>query len=129
MVRPAVVAFWSVVVLVALGGCASTQHPPDTDRSVITLEQIQAANVATAYELVTKFRADFLRSREPNSILLKQRKEARVYLDNVDYGTIGSLRNIEASSIGGIRFIEGRDAMTKYGSDHVAGVIEIYTRY
>ena len=115
--------------MLALGGCASTQPGAGTDRNVITLQQIQAANVETAYELVSKFRADFLRSRGPNSILLKQTNEARVYLDNVDYGTISSLRNIQAASIAGIRFIQGRDAMTKYGSDHSAGVIEIYTRY
>ena len=123
------VAFWSALVMVALGGCASTQRAPETDRSVITLQQIQAANVDTAHDLVSKFRADFLRSRGPTSILLKQTNEARVYLDNVDYGTISSLRNIQAASIAGMRFIEGRDAMTKYGSDHSAGVIEIYTRY
>lgn len=129
MVRPAVVGFWSAVVMVALGGCASTQHAPETDRSVITLQQIQAANVETAYDLVTKFRADFLRSRGPTSILLKQTTEARVYLDSVNYGTLSSLRSIQAANIAGIRFIEGRDAMTKYGSEHSAGVIEIYTRY
>jgi outer membrane cobalamin receptor len=39
------------------------------------------------------------------------------------------LRNIPASNVAEIRFIEGWDAMTKYGSDHVAGVIQIYTRY
>jgi len=117
------------MVMAALGSCASTQHAPETDRSVITLDQIQAANVETAYELLTKFRPDFLRSRGPNSFLLKQTNEARVYLDNVDFGKLSSLRNIPAATVGGIRFIEGRDAMTKYGSEHVAGVIEIYTRY
>jgi hypothetical protein len=100
----------------------------ETDRNVITAEQIDAAKVATAYDVIVKYRANFLTSRGPNSIVLKQPKEPTVYLDNVEYGTINSLRNIPAVQIAQIRFIEGWDAMTKYGSDHVAGVIQIYTR-
>lgn len=105
------------------------KHVDDTDRNVITGAQIASANAETAYDLIVKFRANFLHSRGPNSILLKQPKEPTVYLDNVEFGLINSLRSIQASNIAEIRFIEGWDAMTKYGSDHVAGVIQIYTRY
>jgi hypothetical protein len=103
------------------------KKPPD--RNVITTAEIQSANVATAYDLIAMYRANFLNSRGPNSIVLKQPKEPTVYLDNVEFGTIASLRTIQASNIAEIRFIEGWDAMTKYGSDHVAGVIQIFTRY
>ena len=114
---------------VSLSACASMHHVDPTDRNVITSAEIQSANVATAYDLIAMYRANFLNSRGPNSILLKQPKEPTVYLDNVEFGTIASLRTIQASNIAEIRFIEGWDAMTKYGSDHVAGVIQIYTRY
>jgi hypothetical protein len=100
----------------------------ESDRNIITAEQIEAAKVPTAYDVIVKYRANFLHSRGPNSITLKQPKEPTVYLDNVEYGTINSLRNIPSIQIAQIRFIEGWDAMTKYGSDHVAGVIQIYTR-
>jgi hypothetical protein len=109
--------------------CASMKHVDGADRNVITADQIAAANAETAYDLIAKYRANFLHSRGPNSILLKQPKEPTVYLDNVEFGAISSLRSIQASNIAEIRFIEGWDAMTKYGSDHVAGVIQIYTRY
>ena len=105
------------------------KHVDPSERNVITSEQIQAANVATAYDVIALYRANFLNSRGPNSIILKQPKEPTVYLDQVEFGTIASLRSIQASNISEIRFIEGWDAMTKYGSDHVAGVIQIYTRY
>jgi len=101
----------------------------ETDRNVITTAEIQSANASTAYDVIVKIHANFLHSRGQNSILLKQPKEPTVYLDNVEYGTIASLRNIPASNVAEIRFIEGWDAMTKYGSDHVAGVIQVYTRY
>jgi hypothetical protein len=99
------------------------------DRNIITADEIQAANVSTAYDVITKLHANYLHSRGQNSILLKQPKEPTVFLDNVEYGSIASLRNIPAQNCAEIRFIEGWDAMTKYGSDHVAGVIQVYTRY
>ena len=117
------------VALLSLVSCATVRPGDDSDHNVITTEQIQSANVSTAYDLITKFHANFLVSRGQNSILLKQPKEPTVFLDNVEYGSIASLRNIPALNCSEIRFIEGWDAMTKYGSDHVAGVIQIYTRY
>jgi hypothetical protein len=122
---PGFLGFTSIL----LAACASMKQIDETDRNVITSAQIQSANAETAYDVIVKYRANFLTSRGPNSVLLKQPKEPTVYLDNVEYGTIASLRNIPASNLAEIRFIEGWDAMTRYGSDHVAGVIQIYTRY
>jgi hypothetical protein len=127
--RRAFVLCLTAVALISFAACATTKQVEGTDRNVITADQIASSNAETAYDVVAKYRANFLHSRGPNSILLKQPKEPTVYLDNVEYGTINSLRNIQASSVAEIRFIEGWDAMTKYGSDHVAGVIQIYTRY
>jgi hypothetical protein len=117
------------VTLLAMTSCASMKRVDETNNNIITADEIQAANVSTAYDVITKLHANYLHSRGQNSILLKQNKEPTVFLDNVEYGSIASLRNIPASTVAEIRFIEGWDAMTKYGSDHVAGVIQIYTRY
>lgn len=117
------------ITLAWIASCASVKPAGEKDRNVITTAEIESANANTAYDLIVKLHANFLHSRGPNSILLKQPKEPTVYLDNVEYGTINSLRTIQASTIAEIRFFEGWDAMTKYGSDHVAGVIQIYTRY
>lgn len=120
----------SLAVTLALSAsCASVKPEREKDRNVITTAEIESANANTAYDLIVKYHANFLHSRGPNSILLKQPKEPTVYLDNVEYGPINSLRSIQASTIAEIRFVEGWDAMTKYGSDHVAGVIQIFTRY
>jgi len=128
--RQAVVLCTLPVTLLATASCASMKRSEDSsDRNIITADEIQSANVSTAYDVITKLHANYLHSRGENSILLKQRKEPTVFLDNVEYGSIASLRNIPASNCAEIRFIEGWDAMTKYGSDHVAGVIQVYTRY
>jgi outer membrane cobalamin receptor len=119
-----------VAATVALAAsCASMKQRDSSDRNVITAAEIEAANANTAYDVIVKLHANFLHSRGPNSILLKENKEPTVYLDQVEFGSINSLRSIPASNIAEIRFISGWDAMTKYGSDHVAGVIQIYTRY
>lgn len=116
-------------LLIVLGCAPAMQAPAERERNVITTEEIQAANAATAYDIIAKLRGNFLRSRGQNSVLLKQPKEPTVYLDEVEYGTVASLRQIPASTIAEIRFIEGNDAMRKYGSNHISGVIQIYTRY
>ena len=128
--RQAVVLCSLPVTLLTASSCASMKRAEEgTDRNIITADEIQSANVSTAYDVITKLHANYLHSRGQNSILLKQLKEPTVFLDNVEYGSIASLRNIPASNCAEIRFIEGWDAMTKYGSDHVAGVIQVYTRY
>jgi len=116
-------------LLIVVGCAPAVQGAAERERNVITTEEIQAANAATAYDIIAKLRGNFLRSRGQNSVLLKQPKEPTVYLDEVEYGTVASLRQIPASTIAEIRFIEGNDAMRKYGSNHVSGVIQIYTRY
>lgn len=128
--RQAVVLCFIPVTLLSMAACVSLKRSDEGgNRNIITADEIQAANVSTAYDVITKLHANYLASRGQNSILLKQPKEPTVFLDNVEYGSIASLRNIPASNCAEIRFIEGWDAMTKYGSDHVAGVIQVYTRY
>jgi outer membrane cobalamin receptor len=116
-------------MLAFAAACASMKQKNSSDRNVITAAEIEAANANTAYDVIVKLHANYLHSRGPNSILLKQNKEPTVFLDQVEFGPINSLRTIPASNIAEIRFVSGWDAMTKYGSDHVAGVIQIYTRY
>jgi outer membrane cobalamin receptor len=116
-------------MLAFAAACASMNHKNTSDRNVITAAEIEAADANTAYDVIVKLHANYLSSRGPNSILLKENKEPTVYLDQVEFGSISSLRAIPASNIAEIRFFSGWDAMTKYGSDHVAGVIQIYTRY
>ena len=129
-VRMSMLAIISAPSLLLVLACSQAmQETPEKQRNIITTEEIKAANAASAYDLIAKLRGNFLRSRGQNSVLLKQPKEPTVYLDDAEYGSIASLRQIPASTIAEIRFIEGTDAMRKYGSNHVSGVIQIYTRY
>lgn len=52
---------------------------------------------------------------------------AVVYVDDVRYGGIESLRSITASSVRLARYLTGPQAHLKYGMNHSEGAIELYT--
>ena len=57
------------VTLLSMSACASMKRVDDaSDRNVITTDEIQAANVSTAYDVITKLHANYLHSRGQNSI-------------------------------------------------------------
>ena len=67
-------------------------------------------------------------SRGANSLTLKVNKEPTVFLDDVEYGNLGTLKQIPAAAVAEIRFIECWNAETRFGPGHAAGVIQVYTR-
>ena len=97
------------------------------DRNLITSPEILQADVASAHDVIAKLRPQYLRSRGPNSLLLKQQVYATVFLDDTDFGALSTLRTIPASTISAIRFLEGSEATTKFGSQYVAGIIQIFS--
>ncbi len=128
--RSSVSALVAVAVAFSLAAChgANTWDAPSPSRNVITRVEIEGSRANTAWDVVKKLRGNFMASRGSNSLLVKVNKEPTVYLDEVEFGDLGTLRQIPASSVAEIRFIEGWNAETKYGPGHAAGVIQVYTR-
>lgn len=122
---------WLCIVaagVLAASACARATVVAGTgDRNLITSAEIRDANVGSAYDVIAKLRTHYLRSRGPNSIMLKQEAYATVFLDDTEYGAISTLRSIAASSVSEIRFLEGSAATTKFGSKYVGGIIQIFT--
>jgi hypothetical protein len=52
----------------------------------------------------------------------------KVYVDNVSYGNVESLSNINSSQIKEIRYIKATDATTQWGTGHTGGVILVITK-
>jgi len=123
-VLTAALMFW-------VAACASASDPtpggPDRDRNRISPEEIAAEPVMSAAELVERLRPAWLRSRGPESIRSGAPSLPIVYIDGVRSGGPEALRGIITQIIREIRFINGRDATTKYGLDHGAGVILVST--
>ena len=98
------------------------------DSRLITEQEIITANESTAYDVVAKLRPNFLKTRGRSTINASTSEYAAVFVDGQPYGDLSTLRNIAAPQVREIRYISGTDAVTRYGTQYGAGVIDVRTR-
>src|SRR5688500_7775820 len=119
------------VVSFTLQACAPGQ--PSTARQqhnaqLITEAEIIEANVASAYDVIRKVRANFLTYRGRTNFRGSAASEPRVYLDDQPYGSLSSLRSIRAGQVAEIRLYRAWEATTTFGTGNMDGVIAVTTR-
>lgn len=117
----------SALFLVACASNTNTQSSTRRDRNLITLEEVQDHPITTAHDLVGRLRPNWLRNRGPASIAGGSPTLPLVYIDEVRSGGLNALYRISTQIIREMRFINGRDATTKWGLDHGGGVIMVLT--
>jgi hypothetical protein len=122
------------IVFVAVGvlflaGCASGGSAPGTSRRVITSSEIEGTKAGNALQVIERLRAEFLRPQPNPSLRSREPVYPSVYVDAVALDNVSILRNIPASEVQEIRFLSASEAQYKYGSGHLAGVIEVYTKH
>lgn len=128
-------------VVVAIGsGCSSsgggmasgTSHAPSRQQDLITAQEIaeRAADASNALQIVQKLRPSMLATRGRFSPADSSEAGARpkVVVDGVSFGAIESLANVNAVSVGEIRYIGATDATTRFGTGYVGGVILVTTK-
>jgi hypothetical protein len=103
-----------------------------TSRDVIRADEVteRAADASNAYEIIQKLRPQMLVGRgtaSPNDNT-GETSHPKVYVDNVLFGDLGSLRTIVANQVLEVRFISASDATTRWGTGHMGGVILITTK-
>jgi len=111
----------------ALGGrCVAGLADAQSTRSsnLLLPDRIPGAQGLDLYTVVTRHRALWTVTRGTSGIGAGQ---PVVYLDDVRYGGVESLRSVTASSIRLARFLSGPQAHLKYGVNHSEGAIELYT--
>ena len=118
----------------AAGGSRTASGGQD----VITEADItgRAADAANALQIIQKLRPQMLRNRGlavlptagRTAEEASQASNPRVYIDNIAYGDLGQLSNVNASQIREIRYINARDATTQWGTGHMGGVILVLTK-
>ena len=117
-----------------IGGCGSSRAPETgygfRNRNTITYEEITTSSTgnASAYDLIQRLRPEYFRSRGPSSLSNTTPVTAVVYVDEVRYGEIQSLRALNSAHIREVHYINASDATTRFGTDHVGGAILITTR-
>ena len=107
---------------------AATPAPAKRKRSstVITAEEIAEINASNAYEAVARLRANWLRKRGVSSI--NREGSILVYQDGMRYGTPESLRQINATAVESITFLDGVQATQRFGIGHGNGAIIVNSR-
>jgi hypothetical protein len=111
---------------------STAARPAGRQQDVIGESEIsaRAGDAANALQIVQKLRPQMLRSRglvSPNDVT-GEASMPRVYVDNVSYGTLENLANINATQVKEIRFVNARDATTQWGTGHMGGVILVTTK-
>ena len=118
------------------GGGAGTSAQPATARTrgaanVITEAEINSGAYQNALEAVQNLRPSMLIPRGVGSDatgLSAATIPIIIYMDDVRLGEPSSLTNIPANRVKEIRFMNARDATTRYGTGHSSGVIVVTTK-
>ena len=118
-----------LLLIFAVTGCAlhhtstAAQHP-----NVITYEEIDSSGESNIYDVIVKLHAEYLRDRGPTSAVSDTRDVAVVFVNQQEYGAIGTLSSFQARDIAEVRYYSGTDAVTKFGRRYGGGVIQLITR-
>lgn len=124
---------WVVATLLVVGLSACKMHHSDidaADHSLITEDEIDSVHAFSAFDAVYKLRPRFLATRGKLSLDPKVPPALpNVYVDNMFYGDVTTLRGIAAGSIESIRFYDVGEAQYKFGHGNMAGVIGITTKH
>jgi hypothetical protein len=131
----------AAVVVAVSSGCSSSggsntatgaPHAPSRQQDVITAAEIaeRAAEASNALQIVQKLRPQMLTTRGRFSPADSSDAGARpkVVVDGVAYGQIENLVNVNAVSVGEIRYLNATDATTRFGTGYVGGVILVTTK-
>jgi hypothetical protein len=96
--------------------------------SKITAEEIReaAASHPDGFLLVQSLRPAWFRMRGVSSI--NRSEMVRVYVDGMPMGGPGTLRQVDATIIGEMEYLDGPTATQRFGTDHGAGAILLRTR-
>jgi hypothetical protein len=87
-----------------------------------------SVNNMTAYELVQRYKPQWLRNRR-NRTGLTSTSTLKVYLDNdgPPFGDVYALEKIDASSVTYIEYFGASEAQRRFGNGNLAGAIYVDT--
>ena len=112
----------------ASGASRTTRRNPEIiDEAEIASRASDAAN---ALQIIQKLRPQMLTGRglaSPTDVTGESARP-KVYVDNISYGDLSTLSNLNATQIREIRFLNSRDATTQWGTGHMGGVILVTTK-
>jgi hypothetical protein len=115
------------VTACAAAGPSSRPRIATVGRDVLTAAEIVASRVTDVYQAVSQLRPEFLRKRPVIQTPLISGVSVQVYLDDMQFGGVESLRSIPLDRVRTIRYVGAIDADLRWGGSHPAGVILVTT--
>lgn len=100
----------------------STASSIEHDSSRLTLEEITAANLPTAYDLVDRLRRPWLRHDAVTG------GDVAVYMDERNVGGAESLRDIPSVDVAELQYVPNADAVKRWGGGDVKGSVIVVSR-
>lgn len=114
--------------LCCAGACVSaggaTDNAAHNDRDVITQQEIDASNANDGYAVVRALRPHWLLPAPMGSTT----QVVQVYVDGGKVGSAGVLQRYNVRSIREIRWLNGVDATTRFGTGNGAGAILVFLK-
>jgi len=95
---------------------------------VLLEDEIRAAQVATAYQIVARLRPEWLRGRGRVSVRDPTAGAVVVYLKGMRQGGARALDAIVAETVLEMEYLNGQEATTRFGTGHGGGVILVRLR-
>jgi hypothetical protein len=113
-------AFLAVLLVAcATGGTSATGSASSASNSRLTSEEIVAANLPTAYDLVERLRRPWLRRDAATG------QDVTVYMDNQKLGGVETLREIPAVDVAEMEYVPSDKAIMCWGQDAKGGAIVV----
>jgi len=128
-----------VLLVIASSGCAGVRpgqaslsptsdalvadRPARADRNVITRAEIVPIEMLSAYDVVTTLRRQWLFGRGALTAADGRSEAPRVYVESVLVGSCEALKDIAASAVDELRFLDTREAITRFGTGHTGAIL------
>ncbi len=120
-----VVALSSTACVGVHGVSAGASPAPSAMLSRRDLAEMDRLN---AFEALRRLRPTWLSTRGQAALVAPDRESVRVYVDNLPYGDLVSLKGIPVRSVGSIQHLDGHEATLRYGTGNAEGAILVTTR-
>ena len=125
------VSLVALLSAILVAGCVSgsaSRQPGAGDRTQITRQELEAIPPSSAFEAVSRLRAQWLRGHSGSFRTETGRNQPEVFVDGRPFGSLDALHQIGTEVIETIRFLSAADATTRFGTGYPAGIIEVITR-
>lgn len=121
----------SIPLLLLVLGLTACAYKEDTGAArlsdTLTVREIREVPVDNVYDVVRRLRPSWLRVRSAPTPGNPTPERPVVYVDGVQSGSAGVLRNIRRDDVVRLEYLDPNDATNRYGTGHTSGAILVTT--